>query len=60
MKVPYPQLETLFLDAGNTLISIDFELVAGEIERRGVPCDPRVLCRAEAAARPSLARSRTR
>lgn len=52
MTIPYREVETVFLDAGNTLLSIDFELVAGEIAARGLACDAELLCRAEAAARP--------
>lgn len=53
-RLPLAQLETLFLDAGNTLISIDFEIVASEIARHGVRASPAELARAEAAARPAL------
>jgi len=52
--VPYDSIETLFLDAGNTLISIDFEWVAAQVETHGLPCTPHSLRRAEAAARPEL------
>lgn len=45
-----------FLDAGNTLISIDWERVAGELEGLGLRAGPRTLARAEAAARPALSR----
>lgn len=54
--VPYRNLETLFLDAGNTLLSIDFPWVCEELRRRGVECDVVALRRAEAAARPAVAR----
>ncbi|HEY8123318.1 MAG TPA: HAD family hydrolase [Myxococcota bacterium] len=53
-RLPLAALETLFLDAGNTLISIDFEIVAGELARHGVRAAPAELARAEAAARPKL------
>lgn len=56
MTVPYADLDTLFLDAGNTLLSIDFEFVAGEIRERGLSCDAETLRRAEAAARPTVSR----
>jgi len=52
--IPYDAIETLFLDVGNTLISIDFEWVAAEVEARGLSCAPDSLRRAEAAARPEL------
>jgi len=44
----------VLLDAGNTLLSIDFAWVAEEIAARGVPCTPESLRRAEAAARPAV------
>jgi HAD superfamily hydrolase (TIGR01509 family) len=49
-------IDTLFLDVGNTLISIDFAWVAVELERRGVACGADALLRAEAAARPAYSR----
>jgi HAD superfamily hydrolase (TIGR01509 family) len=53
-RLPLAALETLFLDAGNTLISIDFALVARELAARGVRSEPEAIARAEAAARPAL------
>jgi HAD superfamily hydrolase (TIGR01509 family) len=50
--VPYAQIDTVFLDVGNTLISIDFDWVAAELAARNVVCDAESLRRAEAAARP--------
>jgi putative hydrolase of the HAD superfamily len=52
--IPWGEIETLFLDAGNTLISIDFAWVGALLAERGVAVDPAGLSRAEAAARPSL------
>jgi len=52
--IPYHQIETLFLDAGNTLVSIDFEWIARELAQRDVVCDVEALRRAEAAARPRV------
>lgn len=52
--VPFAEISTLFLDAGNTLVSIDFDRVAAEFSSRGVPCEPARLRRAEAAARPRV------
>jgi putative hydrolase of the HAD superfamily len=54
--VPWGDIETLFLDAGNTLVSIDFPWLAAELCARGVRCDTAALARAEAAARPALSR----
>jgi HAD superfamily hydrolase (TIGR01509 family) len=53
--VPYAQIDTLFLDVGNTLISIDFDWVAAELVARRYACTPEELRRAEAAARPGYA-----
>ncbi len=53
-RLPLASLETLFLDAGNTLISIDFALVSEELARHGVHAAPAEIARAEAAARPKL------
>jgi HAD superfamily hydrolase (TIGR01509 family) len=54
--VPLDRIETLFLDAGNTLVSVDFALVQLELEALGESVDPIRLERAEAAARPRLSR----
>jgi HAD superfamily hydrolase (TIGR01509 family) len=54
--VPWRELEALFLDAGNTLVSIDFEWVSRELAGRGVGAAPAELRRAEAAARPPVSR----
>jgi putative hydrolase of the HAD superfamily len=55
--VPWSSIETVFLDAGNTLVSIDFDWVAEELGRLGVTCPPEALRRAEAAARPAVSRA---
>jgi HAD superfamily hydrolase (TIGR01509 family) len=52
--IPYADIDTVFLDVGNTLISIDFEWVAAELAARGVPADAEGLRRAEAASRPGF------
>jgi putative hydrolase of the HAD superfamily len=52
VPVPYGEIDTVFLDVGNTLISIDFDRVAAELTARRLPCEPDALRRAEAAARP--------
>lgn len=56
MVIPWQQIETVFLDAGNTLVSIDFAWVAAELSARGVVCGPEQVRRAEAAARPAISR----
>jgi HAD superfamily hydrolase (TIGR01509 family) len=53
--IPYREIDTLFLDVGNTLISIDFDWVADELTKRGLPSDGEALRRAEARARPEYA-----
>ena len=50
--IPYDQIDTIFLDVGNTLISIDFDWIAAELSARGFACEPASVRRAEAAARP--------
>lgn len=52
--VPYAQIDTVFLDVGNTLISIDFDWVAAELTARGFATDGQTLRRVEAAARPAF------
>lgn len=52
--VPYDQIDTLFLDVGNTLVSIDFDWIVAEIGSRGITCRTEELRRAEAAARPDI------
>lgn len=59
MTVPFTAIDTIFLDAGNTLISIDFELVASALQARGIICSCGELERAECAARPRLVRDLT-
>lgn len=51
-SIPYNMIKTIFLDAGNTLVSMDFSWLAKELERFDIICTVRELCRAEAAARP--------
>jgi HAD superfamily hydrolase (TIGR01509 family) len=45
-------ISTVFLDAGNTLISMDYAWIARELSAHGLEASVRVLERAEAAARP--------
>ena len=52
--IPWARIEAVFLDAGNTLLSVDFTWVGEELGRRGVACEPDALRRAEAAARPAI------
>jgi HAD superfamily hydrolase (TIGR01509 family) len=54
--VPWARIDTVFLDVGNTLISIDFDWVAAELTSRGRACAAEDVRRAEAAARPGYSR----
>ncbi len=56
ITIPYAKIDTLFLDVGNTLITMDFAWVAEEFMAQGVHCDIRSLSRAEAAARPIVSK----
>jgi len=54
--IPWDEIEVVFLDAGNTLVSIDFDRVAEELAAIGFPCGVPAVRRAEAAARPAVSR----
>src|SRR5262245_19475834 len=56
VMIPYDAIDTLFLDAGNTLVSMDFALLCDVLAAHGVVCEPAALARAEAAARPAVSR----
>ena len=49
-------LDAIFLDVGNTLVSMDFALLCDVLATHGVSCTPDALARAEAATRPALSR----
>jgi putative hydrolase of the HAD superfamily len=49
-------LDAVFLDAGNTLVTIDHGLVVGLLAAEGVETTVDALARAEAAARPAVSR----
>jgi putative hydrolase of the HAD superfamily len=53
--LPVP-IDTLFLDAGNTLVGMDLDLVCETLAAHGVPAAPADVERAEARARPLLSR----
>ena len=55
--IPYAELETMFLDVGNTLVSMDYAWIADELAKRGVVVPFDRLQRAEAASRPTISRS---
>ena len=52
--VPWEELDTIFFDAGNTFLSMDFDRVAAVAAILGVECSGPQFERAEAAARPVL------
>lgn len=54
--IPYKDIKTIFLDAGNTLVSMDFAWVLRELKPFGLTCTVQQLQRAEAASRPSVSR----
>ncbi len=41
--IPYGEIETLSLDIGNTLISIDFPRISSELQPRGFEVSPKDL-----------------
>src|SRR5215475_2858959 len=49
-------LDAIFLDAGNTLITLDYTLLCDALEAEGIRATPARLARAEAAARPAVSR----
>ena len=49
-------IDAVFLDAGNTLITLDHGLVCEVLAAEGLRVQPAVLARAEAAARPAVSR----
>lgn len=51
--VPYAAIDTLFLDAGNTLICMDFAWISAELHALGFAASARSIHRAEAASRPA-------
>lgn len=53
-EIDYNAIKVLFLDVGNTLMSIDYEMVCRELERNGIHCDAGMLQRADASARPII------
>ena len=54
--VPWETIEVVFLDAGGTVVTFDFEWVTRELAALGVTCTVADLERAEAAARPAVSR----
>ena len=56
VSIPWADIDTVFLDAGNTLVSMDFAGLCEVLASHGIVCAPDALARAEAAARPALSR----
>jgi len=54
--LPLADIDALFLDAGNTLVGMNLELVCERLAAHGVAATPAAVERAEAAARPALSR----
>lgn len=55
-RPPWEDIETVFLDVGNTLVSHDFDAIAALLAEHGLEIGAAALARAEAAARPALSR----
>ena len=55
-RLPLARLDALFLDAGNTLVGMDLELVCERLAVHGITATPAAVERAEAGARPALSR----
>jgi HAD superfamily hydrolase (TIGR01509 family) len=53
-EVPYAELTTLFVDVGNTLVSMDSQWICDELAGCGVVSSVAAIERAEAAARPAI------
>ncbi len=54
--IPYTRLQAVFLDAGNTLVEMDYALFSERLRRVGHELPARILGRAEAAVRPAVSR----
>jgi HAD superfamily hydrolase (TIGR01549 family) len=52
--IPFAEIDTVFLDAGNTLLCWDYGFASELLASEGLACPPATLARAEAAARPKL------
>ena len=55
-KIKFENINTLFLDVGNTLISIDFVWICTELRKLEIQCDAGQLQKAEASARPVISK----
>jgi putative hydrolase of the HAD superfamily len=57
VSIPFSDIDTVFFDVGNTLLSIDFDWIGRELSQRAVDVAPETIRRAEAHARPRLSRA---
>jgi len=55
--IPFRDIETIFLDVGNTLVSMDYVWIGDELASAGVATELDALMRAEAASRPVISRA---
>ena len=55
--IPYRDIETIFLDVGNTLVSMDFPWIQDELASVGISVELDALMRAEASARPVVSKA---
>ena len=53
-KIDYNAIKVIFFDVGNTLMSIDYEMVCRELDKNGIHCSASILQRADASARPII------
>jgi len=53
-EIDYNIIKVLFLDVGNTIMSMDYEMICREMERINIHCDAGILERADASARPII------
>lgn len=54
--LPLAEIDTIFLDAGNTLVGMNLDLVCERLAAHGIVATPQAVERAEAGARPALSR----
>ena len=55
--IPFRDIDTVFLDVGNTLVSMDYHWIQDELSNVGISVGVDELMRAEAAARPIVSRA---
>jgi len=55
--IPFRDIQTVFLDVGNTLVSMDYVWIREELATAGISTELAPLIRAEAASRPAISRA---